>query len=219
MIREKLKRVVKKIIKKMSFSSLNLRESHHQEAQDNDIGMDDSCENQDFIADDDPILDCELDEQRILEYQNSGKKIIFIDIRESYEYRQGYIENAVMIPMNHIPKIQQCFSNEPIKILYCAAGIRSFDVCVYLRQQGIENIFSMEGGVGTWANHSYVHPEESQYNFYVGQLIEIEEKYIIQHIFQQEDIVKLTLMKYQNHDILIRMTEMELHKKISYKKA
>jgi rhodanese-related sulfurtransferase len=219
MIREKLKRVVKKIIKKMSFSSLNLRESHLQEAQDNDIEMDDSYDNQDVIADDDPILDCELNEERILEYQNSGKKIVFIDIRESYEYRQGYIENALMIPMNHIPKVQQCFSNEPIKIIYCAAGIRSFDVCVYLRQQGIENVFSMEGGVGTWAKHSYVYPEESQYHFYVGQIIEIEEKYIVQHIFQQAGVVKLTLMKYQNNDSLVRITEMELHKKISYKKA
>ena len=203
----------------MSFSSLNLRESHIQESQDNDIEIDEFDEIDDVIADDDPILDCEVNEEAILEYQNSGEKIVFIDIRESYEYRQGYIENALMIPMNHIPKFQQSFTNESIKIIYCAAGMRSFDVCVYLRQQGIENVFSMEGGVGTWAKHSYVYPEESQYHFYVGQIIEIEEKYIIQHIFQQDGVVKFILMKYQNHDTLVRITEMELREKISYKKA
>lgn len=203
----------------MEVSNLNLRESPLQEAQNDNIEMNDSNMGQDMISDDDPILDCEVDEEKIMEYQYRGKKIVFIDIRESYEYRQGYIENALMIPMNHIPKVQQYFSNESIKIIYCAAGIRSFDVCVYLRQQGIENVFSMEGGVGTWAKHSYVYPEESQYHFYIGQIIEIEEQYIVQHIFKQDGVVKLILMKYQNHDILIRITEMELFKKISYKKA
>ena len=58
----------------------------------------------------------------------------------------------------------------------------------------------MEGGVGTWAKHSYVYPEESQYHFYVGQIIEIEEQYIVQHIFQQDGVVKLILMKYQKSD-------------------
>lgn len=205
----------------MVSSDLNLRENHIQEADENDIDTEtgDAHDNQKVISDDDPILDCEVDEERILEYQNSGNKILFVDIRESYEYRQGYIENAVMIPMNHIPKVHQHFSNEPVKVIYCAAGIRSFDVCVYLRQQGMENVFSMEGGVGTWAKHSYVYPEESQYNYYVGQIIEIDEKYIIQHIYKIEGTVYVTLMKYQNLDTLVRITEIELRKRISYKKA
>ena len=77
----------------------------------------------------------------------------------------------------------------------------------------------MEGGLGTWAKHSYVYPEESQYHFYVGQMIEIEERYIVQHIFQQDGLVGLILLNYQNPDVSIRITEMELHKKISLKKA
>ena len=209
MIRRNVKRILKRLL-----SLSNVSGKHVQQSQEEDFEKQQppSSDTSDRIADDDPILDCEIDESGILDLQRSGKEIIFIEIREPYEYRQGYIENALMIPMNEIPNVFTEFSQDIHKIIYCAAGMRSFDVCVYLRQKGVENIYSLDGGVGTWAKHSYVFPPES--TFHVGQMIELEDRYIVQHIFINEQKTTIKLINYSHHNKMILIFESELEEKM-----
>ena len=216
MVRRNVKHIIKKVAN-LILSNLNVRRKHvqHPEHLERNNVEHEGSENPDephTIADDDPILDCEIDEQGIVELQKSGESIVFIDIREPFEYRQGYIEDALMIPMNEIPNVYANLPKDACKIIYCAAGIRSFDVCVYLRSNGVENVLSMEGGVGTWAKHSYTYPHESR--FYVGQIVELEEKYIIQHIWKGQQECTLKLVSYHHIDQSVVFTESVLKQKL-----
>jgi rhodanese-related sulfurtransferase len=211
MIKEKLKSLAKRLVRRIVPFS-NSRKNEEQEHKDF-VSPNHVSTNEDetiFIEEDDPVLDCEIDEAGIQKLILSKQFVEFIDIREPYEYRQGYITDAVMIPMNEIPNVYQSFHKTNPKIVYCAAGIRSFDVCVYLRKKGITNIYSLEGGVATWAKHSYTYAEESQ--FFVGQLLCIvsKSKYIIQHIFKKKQQVYIRLRDYFNMSIAEEILEQDL---------
>ena len=207
-----MKRVLHKIIQKLlSKTNVTKTDIQDRDAQDNQNPNDHLEKDVDDIAENDPILNCEIDEIGVIQMLQEHQQVVFVDIREPFEYRQGYIENALMIPMNEIPQLYTQFSDDLPIILYCAAGIRSFDVCVYLRQKGFQNIFSLEGGVGTWAKHSYVYPQDS--NFFVGQMLVMEQKkYIVQHIFERETQKYLRLISYRNFNDRKEILEEDLYR-------
>ena len=198
--------MIQKLISKTNVTKTDVQ---HRDGQVNQNSNDHLEEEVDEISENDPILNCEIDEMGIINLQQQSLNVVFVDIREPFEYRQGYIENALMIPMNEIPQLYTQFPEGLPIVIYCAAGIRSFDVCVYLRQKGIQNIFSLEGGIGTWAKHSYVYPQDSL--FFVGQMIVMQQKtYIVQHIFEREAQKYIRLMSYDDFNDMEEILEKDL---------
>ena len=64
------------------------------------------------------------------ELQNIMKKnrdVYLIDVRSNQEYREGYIENAINIPLYDLEKniIKTVKNKDEIIILYCQSDIRS----------------------------------------------------------------------------------------------
>lgn len=77
-----------------------------------------------------------------------------IDVREATEYQVARIEGAELIPMNTVPQRVQdleALADEKIVVVHCHHGVRSLNVVNWLRQQGIENCFSLEGGIDLWS--------------------------------------------------------------------
>lgn len=94
--------------------------------------------------------DVEVEAPGVTAMINEGKKPIFLDIREPYEVDQGYVEGALLIPMNQVPqRLAELPRGAPL-IVYCAAGVRSFGVAHYLREQGFPEAWSLVGGIGAW---------------------------------------------------------------------
>lgn len=80
-----------------------------------------------------------------------GEKIVLIDVREHWEYDLSRIAGAKLIPMGSIPgNLQVLDSDEPV-VCYCHHGMRSLDVTVWLRAQGVENVRSLAGGIDRWS--------------------------------------------------------------------
>ncbi len=79
-------------------------------------------------------------------------KVKLIDVREADEYKQGYIINAINIPVDTIKKdtISKVLPNlnEPI-IVYCLSGKRALDAALKLRHLGYNYILNM-GGISHW---------------------------------------------------------------------
>jgi rhodanese-related sulfurtransferase len=46
--------------------------------------------------------------------------------------------------------LQAIDSGEPV-VCYCHHGMRSLDVTVWLRAQGVENVRSLAGGIDRWS--------------------------------------------------------------------
>ena len=80
-----------------------------------------------------------------------GEKVLLIDVREPWEHNIGHIADSKLIPMGSIPaNLQAIDSGEPV-VVYCHHGMRSLDVTVWLRAQGVEDVRSLAGGIDRWS--------------------------------------------------------------------
>ena len=79
---------------------------------------------------------------------------ILIDVREPEEFALAKVENSQLIPMQTIPaqlqKLEQ-MADENTLLVLCHHGVRSLQVVAWLRQQGIEDCYSVAGGIDRWS--------------------------------------------------------------------
>jgi molybdopterin/thiamine biosynthesis adenylyltransferase/rhodanese-related sulfurtransferase len=75
-----------------------------------------------------------------------------IDVRESDEWRQGHLPNAIGIPRGFLElRIEEKVPDhsKPI-VVHCASGTRSLLAARALREMGYENVYNMTGGFNAW---------------------------------------------------------------------
>lgn len=81
-------------------------------------------------------------------------EVILIDVRESSEYREAHIAQAISIPLstlsvsiNELDVLQK----EKKIVMQCRVGIRSMMGCRLLKDQGFErDLWNLEGGIQAW---------------------------------------------------------------------
>jgi rhodanese-related sulfurtransferase len=82
------------------------------------------------------------------------KQAALIDVREPEEFALARIEGAVLIPMGSVPaelqKLEGLADSADLLIL-CHHGVRSMQVTMWLRARGIENCYSVAGGIDRWS--------------------------------------------------------------------
>lgn len=109
----------------------------------------------------DPPPDVEMEAEVVaLRLRDDPESIVLLDIREPHELRQGHAQGALVLPMNTIPDRLHLLPRDRTIAVYCAAGVRSFGVAHYLREQGIVDSWSVPGGLGDLASEGvgYTHP-------------------------------------------------------------
>lgn len=81
------------------------------------------------------------------------ESVIFVDVRQSNEYRQGHIPNAINIPLNLMSKeIINELQTEKV-VLYCNTGARSKVACnAVIDSKNKTKILNLEGGIVDWRN-------------------------------------------------------------------
>ncbi len=96
----------------------------------------------------------ELTPQELRPRLERGEAVTVIDVREPEEFAISRIEGSELIPMQSIPgqlqRLEALADNSDLAIL-CHHGVRSLNVAVWLRGQGIENCFSVSGGIDRWS--------------------------------------------------------------------
>ncbi|MEY3211068.1 MAG: molybdopterin synthase sulfurylase MoeB [Pseudomonadota bacterium] len=104
---------------------------------------------------DEPQL--ELDGPGLRAWVDAGKAPLLLDVRELGELESGYAATSFLMPMNEVPsRLQELPKDRPI-IVMCAAGVRSFGVAHYLREQGLQDAWSLAGGVSAWIHEGGEH--------------------------------------------------------------
>ena len=69
-----------------------------------------------------------------------------IDIRDEYQYKQGHIANAYLIPKEKLLGSPELYLTKyNVYYLYCNFGIQSMKVCRMLKEQGYQ-VISIDGG-------------------------------------------------------------------------
>ncbi len=97
----------------------------------------------------------EITPQAAKEQLNSSKQATLIDVREPVEFALARIEGAELIPMGSIPaELQKLegLSDSGDLLILCHHGVRSLQVTMWLRARGIENCFSVAGGIDRWSS-------------------------------------------------------------------
>ena len=82
-------------------------------------------------------------------------KTMVIDVREPWEYESnsGHVPKSLLIPMMSIPdKLDEIRKHKDKHIgLICHSGERSYYACQYLMENGIKNVYSIDGGMIKWS--------------------------------------------------------------------
>jgi rhodanese-related sulfurtransferase len=96
----------------------------------------------------------EVTPQAAKEQLTDRKQATLIDVREPAECALAGIEGAELIPMGSVPaelqKLEGLADSGDLLIL-CHHGVRSMQVTMWLRARGIENCYSVAGGIDRWS--------------------------------------------------------------------
>ncbi len=87
-----------------------------------------------------------------------------LDCREPEEIDICRIEGSVVVRMGEIPAAVerlQTLAEDQGMVIYCHHGMRSLHAASFLRERGIEKVFSMAGGIELWARQ--IDPEMARY--------------------------------------------------------
>ncbi len=83
-----------------------------------------------------------------------GARLLFLDVREPEEFSITHLDNSQLVPMAAVPAELQrieALADDADLVILCHHGVRSLQVAAWLRQQGIENCFSLTGGIDAWS--------------------------------------------------------------------
>ena len=82
---------------------------------------------------------------------DAGEKPVLLDVREAWEFSICNIEGSINISMSEPEKlIKELNTNDEI-IAICHHGMRSFQVCNYLEENGFDRVSNLDGGIDAWA--------------------------------------------------------------------
>jgi rhodanese-related sulfurtransferase len=95
--------------------------------------------------------DLEITPAEVKQRLDRGEKLVLIDVREPWEFSVCRIEGAKLIPMGTVPANLQALDTDDEIVVYCHHGVRSLDVTVWLRGQGVEGAKSLAGGIERWS--------------------------------------------------------------------
>jgi rhodanese-related sulfurtransferase len=100
----------------------------------------------------DLLANIEITPREVHELLSRHDKVLFVDVREQWEYDAAHIQGSVLIPLGDIPSNLARLENAEKLVLFCHHGMRSLDAAAWLRAQGVEGAQSMSGGIERWSN-------------------------------------------------------------------
>jgi len=85
-----------------------------------------------------------------IELDHHSDEYQIIDVREIPEITAGKIETAQAMPMASIPlRLSELNASKKI-VMVCRSGARSAQACMFLQQNGFDNVYNLRGGMIGW---------------------------------------------------------------------
>lgn len=78
--------------------------------------------------------------------------VIILDVREQYEFDEGHIAGAVLLPSTNINEetaAEVIPDKDSVVLVYCRTGMRSLFAAATLAELGYTNVYEF-GGIVTW---------------------------------------------------------------------
>lgn len=97
----------------------------------------------------------EIDSTELNSRLSSDESTYLLDIRSEAEVVHGMLPDSTHLPMHLIPLRMNDFPKDKEIVLYCRSGARSYHACMFLMQQGVQNVINLKGGIIDWARQGY----------------------------------------------------------------
>ena len=83
--------------------------------------------------------------------RDNDSSVVFVDVREQYEYDTEHIQAAILLPLDTIEDDAETIlsDKDATYIIYCRSGNRSNQAAIELVELGYTNIYDM-GGIIYW---------------------------------------------------------------------
>ena len=81
---------------------------------------------------------------------DKSERFMLIDVREDFEYMVSNI-GGEHIPLSNLQSRVHTLNQDVEYAIICRAGTRSANACVFLGQEGFENVYNVRGGMKAWA--------------------------------------------------------------------
>ena len=81
---------------------------------------------------------------------DKSEHFMLIDVREDFEYMVSNI-GGEHIPLSNLQGRVHTLNRDVEYAIICRAGARSANACVFLGQEGFENVYNVRGGMKAWA--------------------------------------------------------------------
>ena len=80
-----------------------------------------------------------------------NKSTILVDCREQTEWDESHVDGFTLIPLSNFEQSLEILKNknEDIHIM-CRSGKRSMNACMFLEENGYENLYNVSGGILAW---------------------------------------------------------------------
>ncbi len=76
---------------------------------------------------------------------------LLLDVREPDEFAAYRIEGSTLVPLRTIPARMHELDRRAEVVMICRSGARSHRAGMFLKQNGFERIFNLDGGVIAWS--------------------------------------------------------------------
>lgn len=85
------------------------------------------------------------------DWMSNSSDTLVIDVRNPDEREQAMIEGTRSIPLGELENHLEEILKHPGKVAFhCMRGGRSFKACELLIDEGINEVFNVEGGITAW---------------------------------------------------------------------
>jgi rhodanese-related sulfurtransferase len=96
------------------------------------------------------VQDIEPKELHKLLESGNGDTPIVLDVREPWEFAQGHVPGAELIPLGElIQRVGELEQGRPVAVI-CETGSRSQSAAALLGREGFETIYNVLGGTSGW---------------------------------------------------------------------
>jgi hydroxyacylglutathione hydrolase len=96
------------------------------------------------------IQDIEPLELNDLLINGNGSRPVVVDVREPWEYRQGHVPGAMLMPLGQLSmRLSELNPEKPVAVI-CATGNRSQSASALLGQKGFKTVYNVLGGTTQW---------------------------------------------------------------------
>ena len=81
--------------------------------------------------------------------------VSIIDVREEWEYKNGHIPNARLVPLKNIISAAARHVDGDNLVFVCEVGQRSAVAAEFAAALGKQNLYNLEGGTSAWRTLGY----------------------------------------------------------------